>query len=229
MPVEYTVARYNNTQKYLLISNGIRCFAWFSVNLRFLVLFPLTGIRFLPGGIADFYIFVNLTTILIDLFDYISIFRKIPDGSHVSKPQKFNLICVLLTRLLITFILLNYPKVAKNVCFPILIFTTSLVEFIRYLVNFYKVRTFGGSVYWLNLIKKLSIFFIYPILISSEFGILFLSLQLIKTELGYYSDLIDYDVWVGDLIELIVKIPTQLAKNNVPKPIEIEAIKEKKI
>lgn len=199
------MATYNYTQRYMLVSDLFRCFLWIAVNARFLLLFPLTGIRFLPGGIADFFLGVNVATVLFDLLDYVAIFSKVSTRAGIALPKPANLVLTLLERTIITGCILCYPKIAKSPAFATLVYTESLVELIRYYYNFYKVRTFGANHKVLRLIKKVSYTVVVPVQVCSELLLLFNSLQ---TE-SYYPELAQYDsrVKLGIRFILIMFLP----------------------
>ncbi|KAH3667483.1 hypothetical protein OGAPHI_003132 [Ogataea philodendri] len=187
---------YNNTQLYLLISDLVRSFLSACVFLRLGILFPLTGPRFLPGGIADFFLTVYTTSVLLDGFEYVTIFRHVPK-TGVPRTSGRRILATVFARVFLTAALLNYPKAAKNIAFSIVILCSSVVDFFRYTYNFYKVRTYGGSVGWLTNLRRVSYTFGQPVLVASEAALIFLCLRLVETEYGYYTDYLDYDWWAN--------------------------------
>ncbi|KAG7878707.1 hypothetical protein KL938_003850 [Ogataea parapolymorpha] len=194
---------YNNTQRYLLLSDCSRAFLAFCVLARFAILFPLIGTRFLPGGIADFFLTVYLTSVLVDGFEYVTIFRKVPKKG-VSRTSGWRVLGSIGARALVTALILNYPKSAKNISFSVLISSSMLVDCSRHLYNFYKVRTFGGSVWWLTNLRRILFGLLSPVLAASEAAMIFICLRLMETEYGYYREYIDYDVW-ADRAAVLVK------------------------
>lgn len=192
---------YNNTQKYFLVSNLAVTFAWLFVLVRFLILFPLTGTRFLPGGITDFYLVVLGSTILVEVFNYITIFRFLPSNTNASssfvKPNSFVLLVNVFERLNLIFIILNYPKITRNISFSVLIFAQSNKEIIRWFYSFQKVKLFNSTGRLLSVLKKLTFTVLAPIITISEVALLFNSLIFGS----YYPELTEYD----DKIKIYLK------------------------
>ncbi|QPG72929.1 hypothetical protein FOA43_000233 [Brettanomyces nanus] len=205
MPQYAQYPRFNYTQLYLLTADIARCILYLSVHMRFLILLPLTGVRFLPGGIADFYLVVRAICAVVDCFDYVTIFGKIPRESQVVHPQLGNLIFTLLEHLVVSLAILCYPKIAKNNAFTTLVYSESLVEVIRYYYNFYKVRTFDRRHKTLRFCKKLSYTILVPVQVLAEMCLLLDSLQF----QSYYEELAEYDfgIKVGIRILLLFYLP----------------------
>lgn len=189
MPTVSVQPRYNNTQKYLLVADLVRSFFWMAVNCRFLLLLPLTGIRFLPGGIADFYIQVLVGSVLLELFDYATIFRKVSGRSGVRKPQLTSLVSTTLERLLVAAAILAYPRIARSNAFAGLVWAQSAGEMIRYYYNFYKTRTFARKNNTLSWIKRLSYSTLVPIEVGCE---MLLLLDTLRFD-SYYEQLTELD------------------------------------
>lgn len=188
VPRQYSV--YTKLQKYLIFSDIISSFLWIAVLLRFLVLFPLVGTRFLPGGIADFFLCVQCI-IFIDLFSYYLIYRNYPNSQFLRKVNLNRLLLTIFSRVLISFgVLYAFPKTARHISFSTLIISNSLQESTRYLYNAYKIRTFGKKLYWLQLIKKLIFINFFPIEIISEVILIFISLQFADAENKLYGYLL---------------------------------------
>lgn len=194
-----TGPRYNNTQLFLLVSDIACCVLWTAVNARLLVLLPLIGIRFLPGGIADFFLTVNFGTVLIDLFDYVTIFGKVASSTAFSVPRLMPLVFTCLERFITSAVILSYPRSARCKAFATLIYAESLLESIRCYYNFYKVRTFGRHHRILRAIKKLSYTILVPVQTVCELILLFTALQFDS----YYDILNGYSTEIKTTIRVL--------------------------
>ncbi len=191
--------RYNYTQRFLLVSDIICCFLWIAVNVRLVILLPLIGIRFLPGGIADFFFAVNCGTVLVDLFEYITIFGKVVSPAAFSVPRLMPLLFTLSERLITSSVIISYPRSAKCKAFAILIYAESLLESIRCYYNFFKVRTFGRKHRTFRAIKKLSYTVLVPVQTVCELILIFTALQFDS----YYAALNSYDKAIKATIRVL--------------------------
>lgn len=209
MPLDVPRRQYNNTQKYFLLSDSALTAFWLAVLLRLLVLYPLTGARFLPGGIADFYISVLSGTVAVELLNYIAVFRLIPGKQTVNnglqKPLLFNLLFTSFTRLVFAFVIYNYPKSARSEAFPTLLLAQSLKEFFRWFYNLQKVRLFNR----IPKFNKLSRSFTYSICAPLE---TLTTIYLIFQSLGYPSyqnSLVHLDFYIKTALKglIILYIP----------------------
>lgn len=197
-------ASYNNTQKYFLVTNLVATFAWLFVLVRFLILFPLTGTRFLPGGITDFYLVVLGSTILLEVFNYVTIFRFLPNNTNGSssfvKPNSVILAVNAFERLNLILVILNYPKITRNVSFSLLIFAQSVKEIIKWFYCFQKVKLFNSTGKFLSVLKKLSFTILTPVTTISEIALLFNSLVFGS----YYPELIEYDHTIKIYLKAVI-------------------------
>ncbi|GMG20426.1 unnamed protein product [Ambrosiozyma monospora] len=164
---------FTTVQKYILTSSGIRILLWISVNLRLFVLYPLTGSRFLPGGIADFYLTVNLLTSALNFIDYLYVFRK-----YRTKPSLINSIVQFSERLLVSYVLFENPKIAKHDCFGLMILSESVLESVKFIYYFMKVSTFNRVSKFLQISKLVTVCSMAPIQVFCEMFLIGLSLTL---------------------------------------------------
>lgn len=198
MPPQHPIQKYqyNRTQKYFFLSNFIITVFWFFILARFLVLFPLLSTRFLATGIADFYLSVLLATVLLELFNYITIFRFINGNPSINnslpKPYLSSLILVSISRLTLIFVLFNYPKISRSEFFPLLIFSQSIKELFRWFYNLQKVRLFNNLPFIVKFLRSLTYLFLTPIESFSTVYLIFQSLiyQSYQIEFLPYDDLI---------------------------------------
>ncbi|OUM53812.1 hypothetical protein BVG19_g3133 [[Candida] boidinii] len=188
VPRQYS--RYTRLQKYLILTDVISSFLWIAVLLRFLILFPLVGTRFLPGGIADFFLSVQCI-IFIDLFNYYLIYRNYPNSQFLKRVNLNRILLTIFSRVLVSFgVLYAFPKTARHISFSTLIIANSLQESTRYIYNAYKIRTYGKKIYWLQFAKKLLFIIFFPIEIISEVSLIFISLQFADAENKLYGYLL---------------------------------------
>ena len=105
--------RMKTTQKYFLLTDTSATLFWTYVLARLVILYPLTGARFLPGGLADFYLSVLVGTCALELFNYASIFRHVRGTPTIynalPKPYWANPPLTNSTSLPLAFALYNYP------------------------------------------------------------------------------------------------------------------------
>jgi hypothetical protein len=205
MPVISSITRYNTTQRYFLISDFTITLFWFFIICRLIILYPLTGSKFLPGGIADFYINVLNSTVLLEIFNYLTIFRHIPNNqtinNNLQKPHFYILLIVSLIRLSLTFVIYNYPRITPSKLFSILILSQSLKELFRWFYNFQKVRLFNNNIPWLNkFLRSFTYLLLTPIETFSSFYLLFQSL----IYPSYQNNLINYDIKIKFFLKLIL-------------------------
>ncbi|CDK29309.1 unnamed protein product [Kuraishia capsulata CBS 1993] len=166
--------RHSNLQKYLLLTNGLSAFLWLAVLMRLLVLFPLVGTRFLPGGIADFFLAMQFL-IVIELANYFVIFRK--PNVRTRTPSLVNLALGTFTRAIVSYgTIWKYPRVARNNAFALLIASESISETIRYAYVVYKVRTFGLVSTPIRYLKSFSTMIMFPVRVLCEMALLFVAL-----------------------------------------------------
>lgn len=209
MPQHVSGRQYNTTQKYFLLIDSILTAFWLAVLLRLLILYPLTGARFLPGGIADFYISVLLATAIIEIVNFITVFRLIPGKQTINnglqKPVLPYLIFTSFTRMIFSFIVYNYPKTARSEAFSILLLTQSSKEFFRWFYNLQKVRLFNTTPKF----NKLSRSFTYLVCSPVE---AFTTIYIILQSLGYPSyqnSLAHLDLYIKSILKglIIIYLP----------------------
>ncbi|ODV93253.1 hypothetical protein PACTADRAFT_77606 [Pachysolen tannophilus NRRL Y-2460] len=168
-------------ESYLLNYNRLFALLWISVIARFSILLPLVGNKFLPGGIADYFLSVQALTCLFDLFNVITKIIEIKNSNLF--------ILNFISKALISSILLQYPKIARNESFSTLIISWSLQEFFKNLYMIFKIRNKGiykvpYLIYWFY---SNNFILVYPLRVLSEIAIIFLSLryaQAYKKSLG---------------------------------------------
>lgn len=194
----------NTTQKYFLLTDTAATLFWTYVLARLVILYPLTGARFLPGGLADFYLSVLVGTCALELFNYASIFRHLRGTPTIynalPKPYWVNLLLTNSTRLLLAFVIYNYPKVARTNAFPLLVASQSIKELFRWYYNIEKVRLYNNVSKTAVAIRKITFLIATPLEASSIFYILFQSLPVES----YQDALLPYDTRIKTLLKAIL-------------------------
>lgn len=195
---------YNNTQKYFLLTDSVLSIFWLFVTIRLFILYPLTGSKFLPGGIADFYISILIITVSIEIFNYLTVFRHVPGIQNVNnalqKPHKNILIIVSISRLILAFVLYNYPKVARSEYFALLILAQSIKEFFRWFYNLQKVRLYNNCPWLLKFLRSITYLIFTPIETVSSIYIIFQSLLYSSHQIEF----VDYDKMIKTVLKLIL-------------------------
>ncbi|ODV59544.1 Keg1p ASCRUDRAFT_27989, partial [Ascoidea rubescens DSM 1968] len=155
------------TQRLVFFNNMVFFFLWFCVLSRLLILLPLVGRKFLPGGISDFFHVVATISTLSEVLFSFSIL-KIRKSRIFFKIFKFlNLMFI------IWVVLINYKRITRHWSYSLLIFSYSFDE----TINYFK---FLFNLSWVNCFRKYKIFFIFPLQKFSEIVLLMLSLQFIS-------------------------------------------------
>lgn len=160
------MAGYNTTQKYFILTDLAAAFFWLFLLARLAILYPLVGPRFLPGGIADFHLSIIAATVFLELFNYLAVFRYIPNpriGDAVNKPKLFHLISTSLSRLIICAVIYEYPSIIRSDIYSLFILAQSIKEIFRWFFNFQKVKLFNNVPKSVSFLRSLSYSICTPI------------------------------------------------------------------
>ncbi|GMM33410.1 hypothetical protein DASC09_007350 [Saccharomycopsis crataegensis] len=123
-----SIRRYGIVPRLVLFNNTIFFLLWFSCLIRFLILLPLVGRRFLPGAISEFYQLI-LTCSFISQVG-LSLAGIIP----VSRKKLGLKVFKLLHGLLVTWgVIFHYPKITKHSAYGVLVFCSCCQETLDYL------------------------------------------------------------------------------------------------
>lgn len=146
---------------------------WACCFCRFVVLLPLVGRRFLPGGIADF--FQAVATLPLIGFFVVNLFGR-SSYSATDLWSFFNG-----SRMLwICFgVIFPHPKIAKHTSYSFLIFAWCIQNIVNLTYYAFKVKT-KTSPLWLFWLHHHIFFFTFPIAFMSELILLFLSIKFVR-------------------------------------------------
>ena len=117
-------------EKLAFFYNTVAATLWFCCLGRFLILLPLVGRKFLPGGMADFFHVVSLLPIIESLFVK-SVLRKkftITSLWGILNGLKMVWLCY--------GVIFPHPKIAKHTSYSLLITSWCLQYFIHYFFCF---------------------------------------------------------------------------------------------
>lgn len=204
MPQHVRNTSYNRTQKYFLLTDTLMSVFWFFVLCRLAILYPLTGSKFLAGGLADFYLSVLAAMLALELFNYITVFRHIPGTQTVynalPKPHPRVLVTVVLSRSVLAFVFFNYPKVARSEAFALLILVQSVKEFFRWFYNLQKVRLYNHVPRLFRLCRSFTYLVCTPVESIATIYLIFQSLVFPS----YQDEFRPYDDEIKTLIKILL-------------------------
>lgn len=146
---------------------------WFCCLGRFLILLPLVGRRFLPGGIADFFHVVALIP-LIGFFMVKTLVRinlQKHDALTFFNAVKMAWICY--------GVIFPHPKVAKHTSYSLVIASWCILNFIHFGYHSFKVKT-KRSPDWLFWLQYHQHYLTFPAAFTGEIVIIFLSLAFVE-------------------------------------------------
>lgn len=182
--------------RFIFFYNVCATTLWFCCLGRFLILLPLVGRRFLPGGIADFFHVVAILP-----FVGFAIYKSMINTS-ISKKDFWPFFNSVKMIWICYGVIFPHPKIAKHTSYSLIIFSWC----ITYLINFsyygFKVKT-RRSPHWLFWAQYYNFFLTFPLAFTGELVIIFLSLGFVEpqwheifikaTLLGYIP--IGYFMW----------------------------------
>lgn len=148
---------------------------WFCCLTRFLILLPLVGRKFLPGGIADFF-HVVATLPLVGFF-VVNLFGrstyKVGDLWGLANGIRMVWICY--------GVIFPHPKIAKHTSYSFLIAAWSIQNLIDSCYYAFKVKT-RTSPSWLFWLHHHLFFLTFPVIFGAEFALVFLSLKFVEIQ-----------------------------------------------
>lgn len=165
-------------EKLAFFYNTVAATLWFCCLGRFLILLPLVGRKFLPGGMADFFHVVSLLPIIESLFVK-SVLRKkftITSLWGILNGLKMVWLCY--------GVIFPHPKIAKHTSYSLLITSWCLQYFIHYFYYAFKVKT-KSSFHFLFWLEYNNFYLTYPLGLVSEMILLFLSLAFVEQDSIY--------------------------------------------
>lgn len=160
-------------QKVVFFFNVASLTLWFCCFGRFLILLPLVGRRFLPGGIADFFHVVSL----LPLIEFVVVKLLVP--KPFTKNDFFKFLNAARLAWLCYVVIFPHPKVAKHTSYSLIIAAWCFQYIIHYAYYAFKTKT-KKSPQWLFWLQYHNFYWTFPIAIVGEISILFLSLAFVE-------------------------------------------------
>lgn len=146
---------------------------WICCLCRFLILLPLVGRMFLPGGIADFFHVVSALP-LAEFFVMKLLLRR-----PFSKKDLVKLFNGVRLVWLCYVVIFPHPKVAKHTSYSFIIFAWCFQYVIHYGYYAFKVKT-KRSPRWLMWLQYHNYYWTFPLAVIGEVSILFLALAFVE-------------------------------------------------
>ncbi|CAK9436949.1 uncharacterized protein LODBEIA_P14510 [Lodderomyces beijingensis] len=153
---------------------------WFCCLARFLILLPLVGRRFLPGGIADFFHVVSLTPLMAT--SAVVLFNQ---HKRPFKAYFWSLLNGLKMAWICYGVIFPHPKIAKHTAYSFLITAWSTQYFLHFTYLAFRERT-RSSPFFLFWAQYNNFYVTYPVELVAEMSMIFLSLGFL-TEDSYYA------------------------------------------
>lgn len=153
---------------------------WFCCFVRLLILLPLVGRKFVPGGISDFFHVVSVFPMLGVLLNQGSIFASEKPVTARLWPL-FNAVRMIW---LCYGVIFPHPKVAKHTTYSVLISSWCIANIINsaYYAFRVKTRTSPHFLFWL---KFHHFYLTLPVAFIAEFSLIFLSLIFVEEGFWY--------------------------------------------
>lgn len=164
--------------KLIFLYNSVATTLWFCCLGRFLILLPLVGQKFLPGGIADFFHVVAVIPLIGFFVERINRHRgfKLSDGWILANGLRMVWICY--------GVIFPYPIIAKHASYSLLIASWCTSCLIHYGYHAFRIKT-RGSPYFLFWLQYNNHYLTFPIGYVAEMILIFLSLKFVEQGLIY--------------------------------------------
>lgn len=165
-------------KKLTYFFNVVSATLWFCCFARFLILLPLVGRRFLPGGIADFFhvcsLFPLIGAVLLIVLGHKSVSSSI---WSITGGLKMAWICY--------GVIFPHPKIAKHTTYSILItaWCTQYLTHFTYYAFRVRMRYSPALLHWFEFNN---FYLTFPLQTAAEMLMLFLSLAFVE-EGSYYE------------------------------------------
>lgn len=143
---------------------------WLFCLARFLILLPLVGRRFLPGGISDFFHVVSLTPLVTFMANKIFVVGKMDLKSLWALGDALRLVWVCYG------VIFPFPKIAKHTTYSLLIASWCTQYIIHYAYHSFRLKT-RMSPAWLFWLKYHIFYVTVPLTTVAEMILVFLSLR----------------------------------------------------
>ncbi|RCK59178.1 Very-long-chain (3R)-3-hydroxyacyl-CoA dehydratase PASTICCINO 2 [Candida viswanathii] len=165
-------------EQFVFFYNIVAATLWFCCFARFLILLPLVGRRFLPGGIADFFHVVALLPLIG------SIVVKFALKRAWKRSYLWSLLNGIKMAWLCYGVIFPHPRIARHTSYSILISAWCVQYIIHYSYFAFKVKTKRSPLFLLWL-EYNNFYFTYPFALAAEMILLFLSLGFVEEDLVY--------------------------------------------
>jgi hypothetical protein len=164
--------------KLVFLYNSVATTLWFCCLARFLILLPLVGPKFLPGGIADFFHVVALIPLIGFFVERINRYRtlRFKDSWILANGLRMIWICY--------GVIFPYPIIAKHPSYSLLIISWCLSCLIHYSYHAFRIKT-RGSPYFLFWSQYNNHYLTFPLGLIAEMILVFLSLKFVIEDLIY--------------------------------------------
>ncbi|KAG5420583.1 hypothetical protein I9W82_002464 [Candida metapsilosis] len=160
--------------RLLFFYNVAAATLWFCCFARFLILLPLVGRRFLPGGIADFFHAVAMTPLIGTLLLF-----------SLNTTKWKSLLWPLLNGIKMAWVcygvIYPHPKIAKHTSYSLLITAWCVPYMIYFSYHAFRVKT-RTSPFFLFWLQYNNFFITYPLSVVAEMIQVFLSLSFVTDE-----------------------------------------------
>lgn len=143
---------------------------WLFCFARFLILLPLVGRRFLPGGISDFFHVVALTP----LVSYVA--KKALIDGKMDLKHLWALGDALRLAWICYGVIFPFPKIAKHTTYSLLIASWCTQYIVHYTYHGFRLKTRMSPV-WLFWLKYHIFYVTVPLTTVAEMILIFLSLR----------------------------------------------------
>lgn len=163
--------------KVIFLFNVVAFTLWLFCFLRFLVLIPLVGTKFLPGGIADFF----QTVAVLPLVSII--LRKLLVKFKFTVRDLFGLANALKMVFICYVVIFPHPKIAKHITYSFLILSWCILYIIDFFYYSFRVKT-RSSPYWLYYLKYTHFWVTLPVAAAAELAMIFLALTFVDEDLA---------------------------------------------
>ncbi|CAI5755895.1 unnamed protein product [Candida verbasci] len=162
-------------EKIILLYDVSGATLWWCCLGRLLILLPLVGRRFLPGGIADFFHIVAITPFINSIFFKFNKFKWSNLWSIINSIKIVWLCFGLIS---------SFTRIAKHTTYSILIFSYCLQYGIHYSYYAFRIkfRTTPWFLFWL---QYNNFYLTYPLQTVSEMVLIFLCLQFTPDDSWY--------------------------------------------
>jgi len=164
-------------QRFVFYYQSASATLWFCCLARFLILLPLVGRRFLPGGIADFFHVVSI----LPVGDVI-IERVLATARNSTTDTYFDLFVGIKMVWLCYGVIFQYPKIAKHTLYSVLIASWCILWSIHFVFKAFTTKT-RRCPSWLLKLQYSNFFLTYPSSWVAELILIFLALKFVEHDI----------------------------------------------